>query len=203
MRRRMDRLRWHFFILMAAGILVACGVSGVPKVLAAYYSITDLGTFDSQESLAISINNSGTVVGYTLGGAFIWDKNKGMQELPMIEAYGINNRGQVVGTNRTEPFDPVLWDKGESTVLVAGNGRANDINDSGQVVGFTKAFCEIAHPFYWDKKYGMLDLGLFGGTYGEANSINNSGYAVGWSQVPVSEGDGVAFIWDKTSGRKA
>lgn len=203
MKREAGRLRWFLCILIITiGILVVGGIGEGQKIFAAYYSITDLGTFGSDYSFAFNINNAGKVVGYTSRGAYIWDKNKGIRYLPLIEAYGINNRGQVVGTNMTEPFNPVLWDKGKLTVLIGSNGSANDINDSGQVVGFTNAFGGNAHPYYWDKKSGMLDLGIFGGTDGEATAINNSGYVVGWSDVPESEGDGVAFIWDKKSGIK-
>jgi probable HAF family extracellular repeat protein len=77
----------------------------------------DLGTLGGM-SIATGINDQGQVVGYTEAYstvvAFLWTREEGMVVLPPLEgadgwvAFGINNKGQVVGTSGMEEPDEYL-----------------------------------------------------------------------------------------------
>ena len=114
-------------------------------------TMIDLGPLDARESIAYAINDSGQVVG-RVGGfegsrAVLWEKGN-MRFLPGSEssqAFGINNRGEVVGTYIPSgtTFHAALWRGGvryDLNDLVGdqhlGLHWANAINDAGQVVGF-------------------------------------------------------------------
>jgi probable HAF family extracellular repeat protein len=53
------------------------------------------------------------------------------------------------------------------------------------------------HPFLWDKKNGLTDLGTFGGSNGLATWINDAGEVVGEADFP---GDAThdAFLWRRS-----
>ena len=90
------------------------------------------------------INNSGQVVGYgEIGGdalAFFWSPSTGMVELGTLasgetEANAINELGQVVGYSFVGgDFHGFVW-TAEDGMIDLGVEEADDINDSGQIVG--------------------------------------------------------------------
>jgi len=112
--------------------------------------MTDLGPPDEEESIAYAINDSGVIagrLGSTTGRAVIWQDGE-MSFLPGSEpsqAFGINNRGEVVGTYIPSgtTFHAALWRDGVRYDLndLVGDRQlglhwANAINDAGQIVGF-------------------------------------------------------------------
>jgi probable HAF family extracellular repeat protein len=73
-------------------------------------------------------------------------------------------------------------------------GVLQDINDSGQVVGYSYNSSGNYEAFLWDAANGMQELGTLGGNYSRANGINNSGQIVGASST--ASGVNCAFLWD-------
>jgi probable HAF family extracellular repeat protein len=66
---------------------------------------------------------------------------------------------------------------------------AHDVNNAGQVVGYSLMPGGIYHAFLWQDGT-MRDLGTLGGEYSDAYAINDSGQLVGQT-------DGHAFLWQQ------
>lgn len=160
----------------------------------------DLGTLGGSSASASGINEAGQVVGYSAlttppsgTHAALWREGTITDLTPHLGANesgwatAINESGQIVGNiGYAEAF---LWENGVRTRLGdLGNGSsaANDINDSGVVVGSSSTdqltpLGFMAHPFVWQNGV-MTDLGLLAGDEdGGAAAINNAGQIVGSS----------------------
>ena len=155
------------------------------------------------------------------GVAFVW--NGGRRDLGTLggsnsEALAINNAGVVAGSadvRRTFDFGqgPVvlnvprafIWDEAngmrELGTLGTDNdySRGTDINNQGQVVGWTALSSGREVAFIWDEQHGMREIvtpgGLLSGA--QAMAINDSGQVVG---VFDSQGGLGAFAWDASAG---
>jgi probable HAF family extracellular repeat protein len=114
-------------------------------------------------------------------------------------------------------FKPVTWEEGNIHALPTfrgdPDGVAEEINDSGQVVGGSGTCATFnpnlltnllsRHALLW-KNRTVTDLGNLGGTTGQAGgnlafNLNNRGQVVGVSDLP---GDTTfhAFLWTKATG---
>lgn len=170
--------------------------------------MVDLGTLPGDNDVAVwDINDAGQVVGssmhrvYTSTGSY-WDRVRafrytdglGMVDLGTLggaisEARGINASGQVAGYSYTADGKlhafrytdgPGMVDLGTLTRDKDGRSVAYDINDSGQVVGYTSSGRWFRQrPFRYTDGVGMVDLGTLGGSQGWAMGINNLGDVVG------------------------
>lgn len=148
------------------GISGACGIAvgGVSAAEAVLWEdgvpipIGNLGGHSWNTPAAI--NNQGTVVGFSLPAgqdgtrnyeAFVWTREGGIRSLGKPEgdirsaAFGVNDRGEIVGLSRGGPyvFRALMWD--ENGVMTDINDitepgspyllYANDINDRGEIAG--------------------------------------------------------------------
>jgi probable HAF family extracellular repeat protein len=180
------------------------GLPEVRAILWQHGTMIDLGTLPEggYESEASSVNSAGQVVGAALsttpntnsmqpavfwlwGGivppylyqtrAFLWDKQKGMQDLGTLaggtdaEALLVNEEGQVVGNSYTSTAP---------SALCAGAG-----------------FALTTGSFMWDEKNGMRDLGNLGGTCTLVSDLNNRGQVIGGSS-PAGDQFLHAFLWE-------
>ncbi len=135
----------------------------------------------------------------------------------------VNDRGQIVGASSNTVPDPYaygfatffpsttqvrafVWEHGwmrDIGTLGGPDATPVTISQSGLVVGFSytsftpnpDSGIPTLDPFLWDGRR-MIDLGGFGGTWGEAEWVNNKGQVVGYSDLP---GDELyhAFLWDR------
>ncbi len=192
--------------------------------------MTQLGGLANDYSVAQGINNSNQIVGQTTidtgaGNtsyrAFIWENNL-MRDLGTLggnfsSAAAINNNGQVVGNSKGNNLaeHAFVWDNGVMTDLGTLEGLdpggfskswANDINDTGVVVGQSNTNGSYNfNAVIWDNNT-IINMGTLQGD-GESNAtaINASGQVVGVSDFYYDNGDytytlgGAAFIWENDS----
>ncbi|HUK23185.1 MAG TPA: hypothetical protein VLV49_01295 [Terriglobales bacterium] len=174
---------------------------------------------------AYGINNAGQVIGVSETGvadstcstgvpfqvlryeATIWEPNGRPRKLRPLHGdtvgfgFGINNRGQAVGTSglcsnvelppNLQPNGPhpVFWDAdGTPKNLVGLPGAtmtiASSISDRGEVVGNSQFPDGTLRPFRWTLKGGIQDMGSFPGAVLTVapccNSVNNRGEVTGF-----------------------
>ena len=196
-------------------------------------TITNLKTFGGNFSIVSAINDRGQVAGsatnaiadpfsilYLLQGsskgtqtrAFLWQnghkKDLGTLGGPDAATFGLNNKGQVIGTSYINSIpnsttglptaDPFLWDpKTRKTRKMKDLGTLGGVygwawwfNDKGQVIGYSSLAADPGaclkalpnpncHPFLWDDG-NLLDLTVqSGGKVVAANAINDNGDIAG------------------------
>ncbi len=149
---------------------------------------SDLGSFGGGSTWASDLNNSGQVVGISEDAfgtpqAFLWTRKDGMRRLlgsrDGNRAYGINERGVVVGGVSGEAF---VWMNGVTTYLphnypLSYGVQANGINELGKIVGTEgRNMSEFWHPVSWHRGQGSI---LSGGEGYSPRVINNAGQIVG------------------------
>lgn len=160
--------------------------------------------FTSSENVT-QVSSSGQILGYRFDSSVI-DPGQGYKRtsgiftgttftplagLPgasTIFASNMNETGQATGFNYlgSEDIRPVRWD-GTATVtelprLNGFHGEGADINNSGQIAGFS--WSDAAGNFQavrWDADNSIHQLPTLGGSFGRAAGINDQGYAVGMS----------------------
>jgi S-layer protein (TIGR01567 family) len=150
---------------------------------------------------AMGINENGQVVGCNGsaengfanddGHAFLW-QNGVMTDIGTLGgsnscAYGINDKGQIVGSSETDTgeYHAFLWQNGVMTdigTLGGSNSYAYGINNKGQVVGESETGTSETHAFLWQNGV-MIDMGTLGGSYSRAYEINENGQIVGESEM--------------------
>jgi probable HAF family extracellular repeat protein len=139
---------------------------------------------------ANDVNDKGQVVGQFGDHAFLWEngtrRDLGTLGGPFSEANAINEAGDIVGESH-EPqhslSSPVLWHDGRIQNLGSlgakdAFGSAQDINEQGQVVGWSQTIAHERHAFVWENGV-MTDLG--GGTDAGATALNGKDQVVGFS----------------------
>jgi hypothetical protein len=168
----------------------------------------------ADDANAYGINDAGLVVGRAAGNAVVWTNEGGQWRSQVLAplpgdaeaiARSVNERGDVVGASG--PFGgrsnrAVLWRRTSSgwdppieliPVVPGGpvveRSSANDINESGQVVGSVvygerDLFTSLRglaqqRAFLWTEEIGIIDLGLLDDRGTIAFALNDQGHAVG------------------------
>lgn len=136
--------------------------------------VTNINPFQTDLSVASSLNSKGEIVGAYLDGEFLravrWNK-KGVELLGTLgghesEAYWINDKGDAVGWCELPDgaWHACLWTSHGDTVDLGVNeglySEAYSINRHGEVVGTYYLDDELnqAWAFIWSRKDGMQDL---------------------------------------------
>ncbi len=123
------------------------------------------------------------------------------------DAYGINDRGQVVGTAET-PASGVymfLWDKEQGLRILERwddppHSGGLSINIAGQIVGTTTDPNGHQQAFLRDVDGSTRLLGTLGGKQSGADGINSRGQVVGSAEMPDRNRHG--YVWDAIRGMR-
>lgn len=182
-------------ILGAAGFVTAAPI----------YTLADLGTLGGPAAMAFGVNDQGQAVGtmldqYGYMHAFSSSSSLGSNATE-AEASGINNTGQVSGT---QFFDgdayATVWNDGVATAIGGAGSFALAINNSGEVAGM---LVNNGHGNAFVSENGtIIDLGAFnGGSWSSAYALNDQGQAAGYGMI----GNGVfrGFVWTPGQGYMA
>lgn len=141
-----------------------------------------------QNAIPYAINDRTQIVGGASGlGSFLYSNGIATSiGTPGNVAYSLNNLGQVVGILSSNTG--FLYENGQTTNLGTLPGDAysvaNDINDSGQVVGSSGlSGIDDGRAFLYSSSTGLQDLGRLRPTdlFSAAIGINNLGQVVGFS----------------------
>jgi probable HAF family extracellular repeat protein len=169
-----------------------------------------LGTLGGDNSIPYDINENGQVVGesWTVPGvhspsittlhAFSWTAGGGMIDIGSLGggyaiANAVNDSGQIVGYSTTATSSTLhafSWTQAGG-MRDLGPGIAWDVNNAGQVVGYTSSGASI-HAFSWTAGGGLVDLGP-----GAAREVNDAGQVVGYTGSGASTH---AFSWTASGG---
>ncbi|MEN6583840.1 MAG: PEP-CTERM sorting domain-containing protein [Armatimonadota bacterium] len=166
-------------------------------------TVHELGAFHLF-SIAYGINNNGVVVGHSYKSnfqnySFMWSSAQGFCDVPGLSstqsyAYSINDNGQVagrVGNARTS----YIWDNTHGLRLIDGLYEANDINNSGTVVGTSQQ----GRAAMWNETSGLREIDLLPNWRSAiAWRINDVGQVVG--EATTLNWDTTWFVWDETHG---
>lgn len=134
-------------------------------------------------SQALAINDSGQTAGrITNGGenAFLEENGNLRFIAHELDGYAIamNNVGQVlIKRLDADGFRTLLWQEGTLTDLGSLGGRetqGRDINDAGQIVGWSQTADGRQHAFLWENG-AMVDLAPLAGEFSSAVAINDRG----------------------------
>jgi probable HAF family extracellular repeat protein len=138
-----------------AGVVVGTSsVDGMNSVPVRFWHGT-VTKLTSSYGLGQSINGVGQVAGYYYGGngAFLWTRGRLTGVGPahsMVQVYGVNDRGQVVGYTA---YDAFVWQQGRMTTLprLKSTSGASAINNRGVVVGSSSPISSggNAHAVIW------------------------------------------------------
>jgi len=192
-------------------------------------------------AVPIGINNLGQMVGWAETGvkdstcltstpfqvlrfqAVKWELNGDISSFSPLKnkgdtvsfAFGINDRGQTVGTSGTcstvglppvyvNGQHAVLWERDGTPRYLGTLGDANNtmfnaassINNLGEAVGTSQYVDGTIHSFLWTKQTGMQDIGALPGAFATiapcCHTINNRDEVVGYS---FDANGSTAFYW--------
>ena len=177
------------------------------------YTVTNIGTLGGKDSVALSINDIGEVVGFskTADGevhAFRYFQNAifDLSTLGGKESYAylITNSGILLGDSKTSdgklrPFmgapNSPLFNLGGDPHLFSSARGANNV---GQVVGFKLVVDEHGQGYkraYLYTTNRTIDLGTFGGKQSDAIAINDGGEVVGHLYTQYHDGPKRAVLY--------
>ena len=187
-----------------------------PKSGGGYDPPVDLGTLGGSDADAQAINDSGQITGnttlasgaahaYLRTGTLMSDIHPASGSLAggVSYAWGLNNTGTVVGQWSGATNQSFVWTSAGGMQLLAtlggSSGVALDVNDNGQVVGWSEPAPGQLDEAYIYESGTIRRLGTLGAAGSVAIAINRLGVVVG--QASTRRGPR-AFYWTALGGMK-
>src|SRR5215212_1900444 len=183
------------------------------STIAQTYTVTNIGTLGGNDSVALSINDFGEVVGYSTtadgevhGFRYFREALFDLSTLGGKESYAylITNSGILLGDSKTSdgilrPFvgapNSSLLNLGDDPHLFSSARGANNV---GQVVGFrivTDEHGQFHKRAYLYTTNRTIDLGTFGGKQSDAIAINDAGEVLGHLYTEYHDGQKRAVLY--------
>ncbi len=164
---------------------------------------------------AMDISDTGIVAGdggFDAGIAWRWESGEyetfgQVEGLPIAYLGGINNAGDVAGTAKdamlSTPDEAFLAINDGETIVVTseGGGRATDVNNNGQVCGYSQGPLSGFEAFRWHEVTGIQFLGTAGLAYSFASQVNDLGQVVGSAQSATGHTT-AAWIYSDEQGQQ-
>ena len=185
-------------------ITTTSGAFGQARAI--YWSVAtgaiDIGDLGGGSATPSAINASGVVVGTSFDAAsakraFSWNRDEGMKDLgPATEVTDVNDSDDLCGINAGIPFVVTTAGRTDLPLLVGGTGRANAINNNGELAGFATTATGV-HAVKWRADGTLVDAGALGGNFAIFVDINDNGTAVGSGVENFTER---AIAWNESDG---
>lgn len=169
--------------------------------------VIDIGVPGSMTFPAgLGVNSHGQVVGSdrVINRPFMWDDGK-LSYLEMGLPFGntpmaVNNAGVVVGSGTTKQFNPHAsrWVDGvfeDINPPWANDSIASAISDKGEIAGYGRNLQFRQRAILWREDGTAIDLGDFGGGFGQAYDVNDLSQVVGTATNSKHQIE--AFLWKK------
>jgi probable HAF family extracellular repeat protein len=204
-------------LLVAPSTLVVGGVDAQDG-----YTVVELDQLDDTASgCASAINESGDITGQNYvggsGRAVHWDPDGEVRDIGSLggvdnRGLGINDAGDIVGYSEVLPSGDehaFVYDAATSMLTdihppmadPGSDSEAEDINESGEVVGSMDVGGNGRAFLYDPAGPTWTDLGTLGGTHSEGNAISDDGFVAGYSNTPG--GDRHPFRWNPDTATMA
>ncbi len=170
--------------------------------------MVDIGLPLAVHARSLALNEAGRVLIETFNSivfkGLIWQPDIGLTDLgaldetfPFTRPAAMNEQGMVVGgsldsSGRLRAFAWTL-ESGIFDLEAPGWGEATDVNDNGEVVGYSD---DLA--FLWSPQRGIERIGPVQATLSVATALNNRGEVVGFAEY--ENGISRAFLWTRDAG---
>jgi probable HAF family extracellular repeat protein len=186
-------------------LILLIPIFGVACFAGPIYTLADLGTLGGAMAAATSVNDLGQAAGTMVDPSGYMHAFSSSLSLTSAaneaEAAGINNGGQVAGTQFVNQVAyATVWNNGVPTTLAGAGSFALAINSKGDVAGMLVNNGQ-GNAFV-TQNGTVIDLGSFdGGSWSSAYALNDQGQAAGYGMI--SNGDFRGFIWTPGQGYTA